>query len=103
MMARFFSVLICAALALASLLGAANADAVASGRELYEQRCRTCHRGTAPTGSPLGFSLAGIMGSRAGIRASAMHSRIVVESPILWDRESLRRFLQPPGPRLPTR
>ena len=84
------------ALALAGAIGAACADEAASGREVYEFRCRTCHGGTAPADSPLGPSLDGIVGKRAGTQASGVHSRGLIDSGIVWDRDSLRRFLSDP-------
>jgi cytochrome c len=83
------------ALALAGMIGSASA-AGEPGREVYERQCRTCHGGTAPPDSPLGPSLVGIIGTRAGTQASGLHSRALTESGIVWDRESLRRFLSDP-------
>jgi cytochrome c len=83
------------ALALAGMIGSASA-AGEPGREVYERHCRTCHGGTTPPDSPLGPSLVGIIGTRAGTQASGLHSRALTESGIVWDRESLRRFLSDP-------
>lgn len=99
--ARWSSKLACAALGLANLLGAAYADEAASGQEVYELRCRTCHGGTAPADSPIGPSLAGIIGTRAGTQPSGLHSRALIDSGVLWDRERLRRFLLDPRRELP--
>src|SRR5512145_3328869 len=93
--------LACVALALASLTGAASADEPASGQEVFELRCRTCHGGTAPADSPIGPSLAGIVGTKAGSRASGVHSRALIDSGIVWDRESLRRVLADPRRAIP--
>ncbi len=105
MMARLFSVLmrvpLLTALALANLIGAAYADEVESGRKLYEQRCRTCHGGTAPADSPIGPSLAGIIGTRAATQVNGIHSRALIDSGIVWDRDSLRRFLADPSRAFP--
>jgi len=83
------------ALALAGLIGTASA-AGEPGREVYERHCRTCHGGTTPPDSPLGPSLVGIIGTKAGTQPSGLHSRALTESGIVWDRESLRRFLSDP-------
>jgi len=88
------------ALALACLAGAAGADEAASGREVYELRCRSCHGGTSAD-SPIGPSLAGIMGTKAGSKASGLHSRALMDSGIVWDRETLRRFLADPPSAIP--
>ena len=88
----------CVAFALAGLIAAASAEESAqSGRQLFERHCRSCHGGTAPADSPIGPSLsAGIMGRKAGTSASGVHSRAMLDSGIVWDRESLRRFLSVP-------
>jgi cytochrome c len=93
--------LACVALALASLTGAASADEPASGQEVFELRCRTCHGGTARADSPIGPSLAGIVGTKAGTQASGVHSRALMDSGIVWNRESLRRFLAEPPRAIP--
>jgi len=89
------------ALALAGVMGPAYADEAASGREVYELRCRTCHGGTAPADSPLGPSLTGIVGTKAGRQTSGVHSRALIDSGIVWDRESLRRYLADPRRAIP--
>jgi cytochrome c2 len=83
----------CLVLALASVIGAAPAnDQVQAGRQVSEWRCRNCHGGTAPTDYPIGPSLARIVGSRAGSNPTGMPSRPMMDSGVVWDRESLRRF-----------
>ncbi len=77
------------------------ADEPASGREVYELRCRTCHGGLAPADSPIGPSLAGIFGRQAGTAAGLVHSRALIDSGVVWDRASLRRFLSDPHGALP--
>jgi len=89
------------ALALAGLIDPACADEAASGREVYELRCRTCHGGTARADSPLGPSLTAIVGTKAGSQASGVHSRALIDSGIVWDRESLRRYLADPRRAIP--
>ena len=94
-------ILFAAACALAGLIGAARADEAASGREIYELRCRTCHGGTGGADTPIGPSLAGIVGTKAGTQASGVHSRALIDSGIVWDRERLRRFISNPSRELP--
>ncbi len=95
------------ACALAVLLPALNSLAqpqVASadaGRKVFERRCQTCHGGTGPADSPIGPDLRGIMGRKAGSERSGLHSRAAVESGVVWDRESLRRFLATPEAEIP--
>ena len=98
--------LVCVALALAGLIGAAYAGEAAqgepaSGEDVYELRCRTCHGATAPADSPIGSSLVGVIGTRAGTEASGVHSRAVIESGIVWDRDKLRRYLSNPQSAIP--
>jgi cytochrome c len=45
--------------------------------------------------------LAGIVGTKAGSQASGVHSRALIDSGIVWDRESLRRFLADPRRAIP--
>ena len=93
--------LACAALALAGLTGAASADEpVLSGEQVFERRCRTCHGG-ARADLPIGPSLAGIIGTKAGTQASGVHSRALIDSGIVWNRETLHRFLSDPPRALP--
>jgi cytochrome c len=90
------------ALALAGLIGSASADPSApSGQEVFERRCRTCHGGTEATLSSIGPNLAGIIGRKAGTQDSGVHSRAVIDSGIVWDRDSLRRFLAEPSGAVP--
>jgi cytochrome c2 len=94
-------ILLAVAFALVGPSGASRADEAASGREVYELRCRTCHGGTAPADSPIGPSLAGIIGSKAGTQGSGVHSRALIDSGIVWSRETLRRFLSDPPRAVP--
>lgn len=96
-----FRKLACVALALAGLMGPARADQAASGREVYELRCRICHDGAGPLDTPTGPSLAGIVGTRAATQASGVHSRAHIDSGIVWQRESLRRYLADPRRAIP--
>ena len=92
----------CVAFALAGLIAAASADeSVETGRQLFDRRCRTCHGGTGPADSPIGPNLSGIVGTKAGTQASGIHSRAAIDSGVVWDRESLRRFLSVPRREIP--
>jgi cytochrome c len=89
------------ALALAGLIGAAVADEQ-SGRQVFERRCRGCHGGaTGPADYPIGPSLEGIVGSKAGTADHGVHSRALMDSEIVWDRASLRGFLSNPQREIP--
>ena len=79
------------AFALAAAIGpAAAAD---SGEEIFNRSCRTCHGGARAADSALGPSLAGIIGRKAGTQPSGVHMRLLTDSNIVWDRDSLRRFI----------
>jgi len=96
--------LVSAATSAAVLLQAAAAaadDSAERGRKVFEQRCQTCHGGTAPASSPIGPSLAGIVGRKAGTGDSGVHSRAAIDSGTVWTRDALRRFLSEPGKALP--
>ena len=98
----YFSKAVCVALALAGVIAAASAgESVESGRQLYDRRCRSCHGGTGPADSPIGPDLSGIVGKKAGSQASGIHSRTAIDSGIVWNRESLRRFLSEPRREIP--
>jgi cytochrome c len=93
---------VCVAFALAGLTVAASADeSVESGRQLFDRRCRTCHGGTGPADSSIGPNLAGVLGKKAGTQASGIHSQPAIDSGVVWDRESLRRFLSTPRREIP--
>lgn len=91
------------ALALTALIGAAMADErPLSGQQVFERRCRACHGDTAAGADfPIGPSLTGIIGTRAGTESNGVHSRAVIDSRIVWNRESLRRFLSNPERAIP--
>ena len=91
-----------AAVVLACWAGAAGADAGAqAGRKVFDRECRTCHGGTARADTPIGPNLAGIIGRKAATQASGVHSRARIDSGIVWDRDSLRRFLADPPHAVP--
>jgi cytochrome c len=98
----FYSKLACVAFLLSGLVAATSTGQSAeTGRQLYDRRCRSCHGGTGPADSPIGPSLSGIVGKKAGSQASGIHSRTAIDSGIVWDRESLRRFLSAPRGEIP--
>ena len=99
---KYMRRLITGAIALTALGGPAAANTPApSGREIFYRHCSTRHGGVAPADSPIAPNLAGIVGTRAGTHASGTHSRAVSESGIVWDRDSLRRFLSDPARAVP--
>lgn len=95
--------LACTVLALGALHTAAvpASDSSEPGKKIFEQRCRTCHAGTSPADSPLGPSLVGVFGRKAGSATSGVHSRAALESGMVWNRSSLRRYLSNTGREMP--
>ena len=71
------------------------------GRKIFESRCQTCHGGASAPDVPLGPSLVGIIGRKAGTGNSGVHSRAAIESDTVWTRSSLRRYLSEPGREMP--
>lgn len=93
---------VCAGLAVAvATLGAFADEPPPAGRQVYVDHCRTCHGGTNPPDLDIGPRLAGIAGARAGTRPGGMHSRAMLFSPIVWDRDKLRAFLSVPRREFP--
>lgn len=90
-----------AAVLLAVSSGAVAETSVEAGRAIYVSRCQTCHGGTGPADSPIGPDLHGIFGRKAGSEGSGMHSRAAIESDIVWNRATLRRFLSAPAKEMP--
>lgn len=79
----------------------ARAGESATGQSVYESRCRSCHGEPGLGDFQLGPSLAGIVGARAGTQPTGVHSRALMDSGIVWDRDSLRRFLSDPPSAIP--
>jgi cytochrome c len=79
----------------------ARAGESATGQAVYESRCGSCHGETGMGDFRLGPSLAGIVGARAGTQPTGVHSRALMDSGIVWDRDSLRRFLSDPPRAIP--
>ena len=95
----------CLALALAGIVGAAAADEdqAQAGRQSFQPALpQLPWRYGAGGAFPIGPSLAGII--RAVEREpvpSGIHSRPAMDSGIVWDRASLRRFLSNPEREIP--
>ena len=86
-------------LALAGWIGTGYAADVTPlrGDQVYEHRCRTCHGGARPADVPIAPDLRGIFGRKAGTGKPAVYSRALIDSGIVWDRDSLRQFLASPS------
>jgi cytochrome c len=76
-------------------------ESASPGRKIFESRCVSCHESAPPSTATLGPSLVGILGRKAGSGKSGVHSRALAESEIVWNRDSLRRYLSDPGRAVP--
>jgi cytochrome c len=79
-------------LLLASSTVAAGGDAV-RGKEAYEARCGGCH---AVAADRVGPRHAGVFGRRAGSVAGFAYSDALRRSRVVWNAESLERWLADP-------
>ena len=72
----------------------------AAGKRVYQARCRGCHgdEHAAPT---LGPTLVRIIGRKAGTGETGVHSYAMIASGIVWNGDSLRRFLAAPTKEVP--
>jgi cytochrome c len=93
----FITVLFMALAAICSGAGAAAADS-AGAAEL--QKCKICHALDAP-GAHVGPSLHGVFGRKAGTESSYKASEAMQNSGIVWDEDSLAKFLRDPKGSVP--
>ena len=97
-----FALLAAAALfALPALVQAALAHVTgdaARGERLYESRCIGCHSLDANRVGPMH---SGVFGRRAGAVEDFDYSPALADSTVVWDEESLDRWLTDPGAVIP--
>ena len=93
----------CAAFVAASILllprAAPAADAVA-GEKVFA-RCKICHSVQAGAPSPVGPNLHGVFGRKAGSVEGFNYSEAMKNSGIVWDDETLAKYLRDPRGSLP--
>lgn len=92
---------ICGATAVAIVAGSAAAQAIGDavrGKTLYESRCGACHSVEADR---IGPRHAGVAGRRAGTVPGFDYSPALKASRIVWDRQSLERWLADPEALVP--
>ena len=90
-------------LAIASLLAAAGLPAVgagdaARGKDLYETTCVTCHSVDA---NKVGPAHRGVFGRKAGSAPGYAYSSALAGSKVVWNEESLARWLTDPEKFIP--
>jgi cytochrome c len=85
-----------AALALSGLANAAN-----EGQIAFNNHCRTCHS-TKQGDNRLGPSLYGVVGRKAGTASGyPNYSQALAQSGIVWDPETLDKFIANPEAVIP--
>jgi cytochrome c len=95
--APLFAPLAAAALWLVAVPAAADGDA-ARGEELYNSRCIACH---SPDVNRVGPRHRGVLGRQAGSLADFNYSEAVRNSGIIWDEQTLGRWLANPQAFIP--
>ena len=82
------------------LPGAAGAADIAAGKAVF-QRCLICQTIKAGAGSKVGPDLHGIFGRKAGSADHFAYSEAMRASGIVWNDETLSRFLGNPRKAIP--
>jgi cytochrome c len=77
--------------------GAADAE---HGKVLFA-RCKICHAIEANVRSPVGPNLHGVIGRRAGSLEGFQYSAAMKESGLVWDDETLAKYLRDPRGSMP--
>jgi cytochrome c len=72
----------------------------AEGERLFLQRCGACHA-IDPARRTVGPHLAGVVGRAAGTVEGARYSAALRESSIVWDGETLEKYLAAPRRAVP--
>jgi cytochrome c len=82
------------------LVATARADEAASGAAEL-QKCKICHSLDKGGANRVGPALYGIFGRKAGSAAGFAYSDAMKQSGIVWDDETLAKFLRDPKDSLP--
>ena len=85
-------------LALAAALPAAAAGDPARGKDLYETYCTTCH---SVDQNKVGPAHRGVFGRKAGSAAGYPYSAALASSGVVWNEETLARWLSDPEKFIP--
>ncbi|TQK10790.1 cytochrome c family protein [Herbaspirillum sp. SJZ107] len=85
---------------LAVLQGCSRADKPVDGATVFRQ-CASCHQVGANARGGFGPQLNGLFGRRAGATADFAYSPAMKASGIVWDEQTLARFLANPDKAMP--
>ena len=91
---------IVAAAGLVSAPAFAEGDA-AKGQRVFNTQCRTCHKVEKDASSPVGPTLNGLFGRKAGTLAGFEYSDAMKNSGITWDDATLAEYLKDPKAKVP--
>jgi cytochrome c len=82
---------------------AAEPGDAAAGKAYFSQTCMQCHTADpAEGGGEIGPSLVGVFGRTAGVGDSRfLYSPALKDSKLVWNQETLARFLQDPAALVP--
>jgi cytochrome c len=82
---------------------AADPGDAAAGKAYFSQTCKQCHSAeSGDGGGEIGPSLIGLFGRPAGVGDSRFaYSAALTNSKLLWDRDTLERFLTDPATTVP--
>lgn len=85
----------CLIVMVALLVSDARADLVEEGEVVFK-KCATCHNITDDGTKKPGPNLGGVMGRKAGTLKGYPFSSAMTSSSLVWNRETLDRFLSQP-------
>lgn len=83
-----------------ALLLTGPAEAQEDGQVEFNNHCRTCHS-VQEGDHRLGPSLHNVIGREAGSQEGASYSSAMRASPVVWDEQTLDRFLENPDAVVP--
>jgi cytochrome c2 len=90
-------------LAIGAAAPAADPGDAAAGKAYFTQTCRQCHSAEpGDGGGEIGPSLVGVFGRPAGVGDTRFaYTKALTDSKLVWNRETLDRFLTDPAATVP--
>lgn len=83
-----------AVLALTANVAVADEELVATGKKVFDARCKVCHTAEADAKNKIGPNLFGVVGQAAGWVESFRYSKGHRESGATWDDATLDLYLE---------